>query len=398
MESPVATRRRGAANLDDLKAKLGYTEPTAEPEPEAPAEAEAASEDAPAEAEADVAAQVAAAPAPDHSAGYIDPPQTFTPPASVGDEDDYANAVSDVETATYDFDPNAVDPSIKPPASKNMMATLIAVVVAALVGLAIGGIGVANNTVRKMENTAIADAGRVRDAVQPISAQISTLDADLAGIPAEQGYQPTFEEQLRAAYGDRRPVLDPALVSNAKILITRNDRIGRQLVEYAVGTSFLGSVVDRHLRSTTADLEEINRLQEGLADEANYGIAFQLNTVLERFNAYLEDPAASPFQPISAERVTFQNLEMKTVGEGDNAADFYSVTTATGEEIDVLVHDLIVLPREHLLPPVSNENALDRYKARAAQIKELISQTAAMQAALLTELEEIANKPTLFTF
>ncbi len=403
----MATRRRGAANLDDLKAKLGYSEPVATPN------ADEASGDAPAGTPASDAGatfpDAAPAPsqdfgaAPDHAAGYIDEPQTFVPPvaaahaASVPDED-YSNAVSNLESETFEYDANAVDPTIKAPASKSLMATVIAVAAAALVGLAIGGIGVANNTVRQFQNLSIADAGRVRDVVQPISQELSALNADLAGIPAEQTYSPTFEERLRASYGESRPVLDPALVSNAKTLIVRNEQIGRQLVEYAVATSYLGSTVDRHLRSTIRDADEIASLQAGTQDELNYGIAFELNTVLGRYNDFLTDREANPFSPVSAERVTFSELEMVTEGEGDQANDFYSVTTATGEEIQVLVHDLIVLPREHLLPPVSNENALDRYKSRAAQIKELIEQASSMQTALLSELEEIANQSPLFTF
>lgn len=396
METPVATRRRGAANLDDLKAKLGYTEPT--PSDDADASADEATETAEAADSSDAAGEapsqdaVTTAPAP--MPAPVDP----IAPAAVAASEDYSNVVSEVETETYEFDANAVDPSIKAPASKTLVATAIAAIVAALVGVAIGGIGVANNTVRQMENASIQDAQVINETIRPIASKLTGLDAQVSGMPADVQYHAAFDEALRAAYGEDRPVLDPGLVSGAKTLIVRNDQIGRQLVEYAVATSFLGSMVDRHLRSTAHDMEEIERLQAGLEDEANYGIAIEMETLLARFQAFVADPEASPFTPISAERVTYDSLEVQVQGEGDAQREFYNVTTATGEEIPVLIHDLVVLPREQLLPPVSNENALDRYKARAAQIKELISQASAMQATLLTQLEEIANKPTLFTF
>lgn len=398
METPVATRRRGAANLDDLKAKLGYTEPTPSDDADSSADEVVESSDAAVDldaAEATPATDAATtAPAPVPMPAAAAP--TFSAPAPMSE--DYSNAVSEVETETYDFDPNAVDPTIKAPASKALVATTIAAVVAALVGIAIGGIGVANNTVRQMENASIRDAQVINETIRPIAGELTALDAAVSGMPADVQYHAAFEEALREAYGDDRPVLDPGLVSGAKTLIVRNDQIGRQLVEYAVATSFLGSMVDRHLRSTAHDMDEIERLQAGLSDEANYGIAIEMETLLARFQAFVADPAANPFTPISAERVTYASLEVQVQGEGDAQREFYNVTTATGEEIPVLIHDLVVLPREQLLPPVSNENALDRYKARAAQIKELISQASAMQASLLTQLEEIANKPTLFTF
>lgn len=397
----MATRRRGAASLDDLKAKLGYTEPSAD-NPAVDGDAAAVDETA---GDDDGDGDAASVGASGLGASRLGAPAgTGASTAARGsaappNDEDYSDAISEADAhQTYEYDPNAVDPSIKAPVGKPLVATLIAAAVALVIGVLIGGIGVANNTVRKLENASIADAQRMLDVVRPVSTTLTAIEADLAGIPAETTYSPQFEERLRAAYGDTRPQLDPTLIANAKTLMVRNERLGRQLVEYAIATSFLGSVVDRHLRATQVDAEEIQRLEAGIADTANYAVAIEFETLFNRFQAFMQDPAANPFQPIVAERVTYENLEMSVQGEGDSRREYYTVRTATGEALQVLIHDLVLLPRDQLLPPVSSENALDRYRNRAAQIKELSAQAVALQAALLTGLEDVANTPTYFTF
>lgn len=391
METTVATRRRGAASLDDLKARLGYSGPNeAVPDTE---NSEAASEEAEEAASDEGAAEPATADSAPAAA-----PSVATDDAGIFDED-YSDAVAEESPAEFTYDPNQVDADIKAPASKTLLATVLATAAALLVGVAIGVIGTANNTVRSLENATTTDAGVLLEAVRPVAGALTALDGDLAAIPAETQYSPEFEERLRATFtGGDLPVLEPGLVAAAKTLMVVNDSLGRQLVDYAVATNYLNGSVERHLRATEVDADEITALQAGTEDNTNYGIAIEFETLLNRFQMFIQDAEANPFSPIAAERVTYDSLEMIVEGEDDEQREFYAVTTATGDNINVLIHDLVLLPREQLLPPISSENALDRYRARATQIKEMTAQVTTMQADLLAQLEDLADNQIYFTF
>lgn len=382
----MATRRRGAASLDDLKARLGYTEPT-EPTGDEPTQT----------SELDSEETVVR----DEPSGSVAPSaEVSAEPASGGAlfDEDYSDAVAE-DAGSFDYDPNQVDGDIKAPASKTLMATILASAAALLLGLAIGVIGTSNNTARALENATTADSGVLLEEVRPIASALTTLDGDLSSLAAETTYTPAFETRLRETFtGGELPVLDANLVSAATTLMVVNDRLGTALVDYAVATSFLASTVDRHLRATEADTEEIAALQAGTQDTTNYGIAIEFETLLNRFQSFIQDPEANPFSPIAAERITYENLDMTVEGEGDEQREFYTVTTATGQTINVLIHDLVLMPREQLLPPISSENALDRYRARATQIKEVLAQITAMNADLLTQLEDLADNQVYFTF
>lgn len=327
------------------------------------------------------------------------PAPAYVPPsddAGIFDED-YSQAVAEEET--FNYDPHQTDKDIKPPASKTFMATLLACAATLILGLVVGVVGTANNTSRALENATTADAGTVLDAVRPVASRLGLLNADLSAMPAESTYVAGFEDRLRGEYtGQDLPVVDPALIASAKTLMVFNDVLGRQLIEYAVATSYLASTVERHLRSTSADTDEIGSLQAASADATNYGIAIEFETLLGRFQSFIENAEENPFTPIAAERVTYENLVMVIEGEGDEQREFYTVTTATGDTINVLIHDLVLMPTEQLLPPVSSENALDRYLARAGQIKELLTQVTAMQTELQSQLEDISDNQIYFTF
>ena len=170
------------------------------------------------------------------------------------------------------------------------------------------------------------------------------------------------------------------------------------LVDYSLATNLLGELADRHLRSTERDLEEIIRVQQGEQDARNYAIAFELETQLANFQSFVQTPEAPPFRPIAAERVTYESLELVVEGEGEEQREYYQVTNSAGQPIRVLIHDILLLEAEQLLPPRSGETALDRYRARAAAIKESLLRIADLQASLLTELEAAAESQKYFTF
>ncbi|MCB9532174.1 MAG: hypothetical protein H6700_10445 [Myxococcales bacterium] len=385
--------RRGAANLDDLKARLGYAEPAAGEPSALDATPGAGSEDAADDDAAPAAAPTASAPTPAPA------PQRAQPAAPTPAlEEDYSNAVSTADVRAFEFDANAVDPTIKAPASGSLVATAIAAATALIIGLVAGIAGVTSNSARKLENAATDEATAMLDRVRPVAAMLTSLDADVASIPADTEFRADFQERLAAAYSGDVRALDAGYITNAATLMIRDESLGRHLVEYSISSQLLAAQVDRHLQACERDADEIQRLQAGLADSSNYGVAVELESQLNRFQAFAGDPDSNPFQPIGGERVTYDTLDMIIEGDGAARREYYQVTNAAGEPMRVLVHDLVLMQREQLLPPVSRENALDRYRARTALIKELLSNVTSQQAELVSDLEQVAQRPKYFTF
>jgi hypothetical protein len=61
----------------------------------------------------------------------------------------------------------------------------------------------------------------------------------------------------------------------------------------------------------------------------------------------------------------------------------------------VLIHDLVLLDREQLLPPATGETALQRYTARAANIQQTVDALVATQNDLITQLDERGAAPPM---
>ena len=411
----VATRRRGGADLDDLKARLGLNAPESAPAPAADEDgdaptvvtagpnAESDEADAPSEV---VAAAPAAAP-PAALAAAPAPPKAPAPAPALADNADaepkldtasFATAVSDAESATFDaIDPNATEDGLKAPGSGAPVALILACIVSLVAGAALGLAAASGNEVRKLVNAQVTSAEQTVAAIQPIADTLRTLNADLAGIIAENGYEADFETTLRAVYGDTRPVVDSAEVTAAGPLLAYDGTTSRLFVSYAISTQFLSELVSTHLRKTERDLAEIQREIAAVEDTRGVGIAFSFDEMVGQFNALFDDPELV-WQPLGGERVSFESLDVQTEGEGDEARRFYTVESFGGEEIEVPVHDLVVLPRQQLLPEITTETPLLRYRARAAQIKEVLSMVVEQQEDLLTRLGEISSQDVLFTF
>lgn len=410
----VATRRRGGADLDDLKARLGLNAPDPAPAPTPTPDSDDGDGDAPTvvtagPSESDAAPAPAAPAAP--PAAPAAPPAApavapAAPAASFAEPDDepaldaasFASAVSDAESATFDaIDPNAVEEGLKAPGSGAPVALILACVVSLVVGAGLGLAAASGNEVRKLVNAQTASAEQTAAALQPIADQLRSLNADLAGIMAENGYEADFETTLRATYGDTRPVVDSSELTSAGPLLAYDGTTSRLFVSYAISTQFLSELVATHLRKTERDLSEIQREIAAVEDTRGVGIAFSFDEMVGQFNAMFEDPELE-WQPLGGERVSFETLEVQTEGEGEEVVRFYAVESFAGEQIQVPVHDLVVLPRQQLLPEITTETPLARYRARAAQIKEVLSTVVEQQEDLMTRLGEVSSQEELFTF
>lgn len=395
----MATRRRGGADLDDLRARLGLSDdkPAVPPETDdtpsddAGADAAAAPDEGTpvAATESDRAPAPAAAPAP------------ATPVRTAVDDDpflgeDYTQAVSEAESGSYEYDPHAHDPSIKAPRGGFNVGLIVAVVVCLGLGLALGAGFTAGNAARKLDNAITADAGRMLAEVEPISRELAALSGTLAGIAAETQYNDDFQAQLRAAYGEMPPVLEGGTLATASALMAYDGDLSRQLIAYSMSTQFLAELVETHLRKTERDADEIANEIANVTDERAVGIAFSLADQLGAYNAHVQEEAA--YQPNGGERVFIESLAIQTSGEGDDVVEFYEVEGSSGQEIQVPISDLILVPREQLLPAITNETPVMRYRARAAQIKEVVAQVAEQQEGLVERLREVSARPEQFTF
>lgn len=425
----MATRRRGGADLDDLKARLGYgNAPTkddgaADPSDGATPSAEGAESGDSATAGAD--ASVAATPSPEATEAPVTAPEAADLPsvaspaapatkaaapaalaapaapaaksvpasADMPYGEDYANAVSQLESdSPIDFDANAVDPELKAP-NNTMAGVLIAAVIALLVGTAFGAVGSTSNQARKLSNAMTAEADIAAGVVRPKADQLMALNTRVADMDVTT-FQADFQTHLSEAYAAGELALSPVQLTSFATLMSFDEATSRDLLSYTVATNHLSSLATTHLALTVRDREEIERLMAGRSDTANYGVAIALERILASYQAFAEDPEANPFQPILAERVSYDTLSLRVEGEGDDQREFYDVRNSAGQAMPVLVHDLVLLERDQLLPPSSGETALDRYTARASQIQEVLSGIVSTQAQLLTRLEELGARPT----
>lgn len=401
----MATRRRGGADLDDLKARLGYGSSSAEaPDPEAAAAAarpvaSAAAEEpeTPAndgEAAADTSADE---PAMEEASAAADSQPAEPPSADDAAGEDYSTAVSDLESTPMEFDVNAVDAELQAPGGNKMVGLMIAAAASLVVGIAFGAVGSTANFARSLDNAVADDAASAVSLVQPRAERIRTLNAAIQDLDTAR-FSSDFEAHLRTAMADGELGASATALGQLNALMGYDEGASRDLVDFVVASNHVSRLVQRHLALTERDRAEIDRLMEGAADNREYGVAVALETMIANYQSFVEDPAANPFTPLPGERVSFDSLEMVVEGEGDEQREFYDVTNAAGESMRVAVHDLIALERAQLLPPSTGETALDRYAARAESIKEAVSALTATQAQLLSALEERAAQPRHTTF
>lgn len=398
----MATRRRGGADLDDLKARLGYGSSSADPP--APRDEDSGSEEVDAQEDPSAEVPEAAEPPASEGASALDELEVQAralhssapaPAPTAMDEEDYANAVSNVEDdAAFSYDANATDPTLQAPGSKSLTGVMIAAVAALLLGVAMGAVATTANFARTLENQIIADATAASTAVQPRATRIRTLRASIGDLTVDT-YSADFDAHLRTAMAEGEIGLPAAALGSISALMAYDERLSSDLVNFVVQSNLLSQLIQRHLALTERDREEIDRLVAGAADTRSYGVAIDLNRSVAAFQAFVSDPDANPYTPMRGERVSFESLDMVVEGEGEQQRELYSVTNAAGEPMPVLIHDLVLLDREQLLPPATGETALQRYTARAANIQQTVDALVATQNDLITQLDERGAAPPM---
>jgi len=427
----VATRRRGGADLDDLKARLGLNEPAAAPAPAAPTPVaddatappsppDAAQAESSVTAEGQPEARPAAKPAvqatvqptaratasPAASAQAKAPmPNLLLPEVDDGpDEDDYASAAA--VDQTVDLDPNAFDPEVTVPGKKFNPAILVVILVVAVLGLGFGYFTGSANSERNLVNAQTGHAETVFDAAQATANQLTALRSRLGDINIDSGYNADFNTILQEAYGTNPPVLNPQVLADGRLVLA-DERLSRQLIAYSVNTQVLQELVNSHLMRTRQDLAEIQRELAGAQDDRAYGVVFSLPEAFEAYNNIFENPD-TPYRPLVGTRVSMASLEPQLPeppaddAEPDENAEppvpFFRVEAANGQAVEVPVHDLVLLPREALLPEITSETPLSRYRQRARNINETLEAVVGTQRALIEQLEQLKDRDTYVAF
>jgi hypothetical protein len=415
----VATRRRGGADLDDLKARLGLQEPSGDQ----PAAADAADADAdegqeagedgegadaPAAATAADAgpAQGGSAPVPaaPPSAAPVRPaaPAPRPAPAPVAHHEpaeDYASAVHDEAPVVATLDASAVEQGLVAPGTSKVLPLIVTAIACIFVGIVLGHFASSTNSARELVNGQTRGAQSVLGDLEPTAQALSRLSGTLGGIQ-QGGYTPDFESALRGAYGETQPVLDPNALVSAGPLLTHDPTLSRRLIAFAIRTQYLQALVGSHLRRTEGDAAEIARELEAGSQTRGLGVAFDFLGAVTAYNAWLEAPD-QPFRPPGAERVEYDALDLVDVADPANptaTVKAYNVFTSQGEAIQIPPQDMVVLPRAQLLPSITTETPVSRYAARTAQIREELDAIVAEQDALAEALRELASRELLGTF
>ena len=423
----MATRRRGGADLDDLKARLGLSDDADAPSgssTDASSDAADESDDAsdasdasgeesdplassplasapgaPAPIAAPVAPKPAPAPAPaPRPAAPAAPAARASAPAD-DDEAAFARGESD-EKYEFNFDPNAYDPTLKAPGRSVTGFVIIISVLCIGLGTVMGlGLGLGNEK-RMLVNDTIANSGRVLERVEGVATRLTELNTRVASLPVESTYNQEFQDLLTASFTEGAPVFDGASLATAGSVLANDPRVTSPLLEYAVETATLAGLVRTHLELTALDNDAIQRELAGNADAANYGIAFSLDMVLNGYNASIaENP--TPYQPPASERVTFENLDTVMIpadAPPEQQVAAYNVVNSAGAPIQVPVHDLLVLPRAQLLPSITDDTPIFRYRQRAARIKGLLNDVVLAQQDIVSGLRDMAEQPQVFAF
>ncbi|MFT4705203.1 MAG: hypothetical protein ACI81R_002911 [Bradymonadia bacterium] len=412
----MATRRRGGADLDDLKAKLGVGPTPAKPAPTPTADDAlgAIADEAPVP-ENDLGDSSAPSPAPKRAAALSPQhssslPGSQTPPlaspqpalakagpaaaAGAAYGEDYSDSVSELETApAITIDPNAYDPTIAAPGTRSLTGVLIVALIGIAVGLAFGVVGMGAKQANELQDAINSEALSAKAATEPVTLRITALHQAITDLDTSR-FNSDFEAQLRAAMAEGDITLSPATLSRFNTLVAYHEQVGNAMVDYSVATAVLSRQIQEHLALTERENDEIQRLMAGLEDDAKYGVAVDLQRMISNYQAYAEAPEANAYVPMAAERVTYDSLDMTVAGEGDERVETFAVSNSAGDTMNVFVHDLILLERDQLLPPAGRYNAIDRYRQRAARIKESAEAVVGESQPLMSALESAAIPPS----
>ena len=429
----MATRRRGGADLDDLKARLGIgeegdggaTEGADDASDAADAGAEAGdavaapafSLNKPADAAASVAAPTPAAtpaatvaasapaaarPAAPAVAPAPAPRPAAAPARAASDEEDFSARVTDDSAVV--FDPNAFDPSIKAPGVKSLVPFLVIGALCAMGGI-VGGLALGlGASERRLANERIDGANNIVEPLRAVSREISELNGQIMAFPVETTYSAEFDAALRAAYGETPPVVGGDVIARAGAMLSTDPVLSRRLIDFSNRTAFMAQFVQSHLNITAAEQAAIDAELAGNAATAQYGFIFDFVDTVNRYNASTGADGAEPvpFVPGDALRVTYETLETTMLPADAPAADqmpHVSVTTPDGSVNQVPVFNLLRVDAAALQTGPQLSTALQRYVQRSTYIKTQIAEMAGTHAQqLLPEISDLAEQQPVSTF
>ena len=388
----MATRRRGGADLSDLKAQLGIQE-APEPEPEVPGEPEpAASGDAGHVGHVDAGAPAYADAHVGGESGYADPAAA----AAYADED-YGAAVSSAEEVKeIRIEATDRDEAFNANPKFNFKA-VIPLAAVFIVALFLGTFYGSASGKNESYNAQISDAQRMIEVIQPLANNLSSLRNDLEAITV-QGYSEDFDARLAQAYsGSGRITLEATQLNTARALLGLDQQIGPQLVSLASNTQLLRDLVERHQATTRREMDEIQREIAGNTDSANYAIVFDSAQQGQRYGAFMENAEANPYIPIAGFKVTYDELVPTMEGTGNNQRPVFTVTFPNGQPRTVPIYEVIPLDRAQLIERTSNETAISRYVQRAVQIRENVEAVARQASSLAGMIEEASQRSPRFS-
>lgn len=377
----VATRRRGGADIDDLKARLGIKEE--EPIEETPVE----SKDSAGNTEGgDAPAQASRA-----SGGAAEP-------AAVRHED-YTSAVHDdiapkFEPAESDFDGSAGE--IAP----SLVGVIIVGVVALLVGLIIGFLTSSVSDKNQIYNAKVREAGTLFEDLRPVSDNLTALKGDLQGMSVD-GYTEAFGERLRQLFklqNENAFSLSPLDLANSSAVLTVDEELTQRLINFAVNSQTLKAQVDEHLAATARDEGDLAKEAAGEDEAVNYAIIFDSTEQGKRWETYNESPTENAYQAIGGLKVTYDSLDVETIGEGDDARYVYTVRLPGGNEQKVPIYEVLPVAREQLVQRSTSETATSRYMGRVSRIRAAVETLATQGKQLAERLEEESVKNERFAF
>jgi hypothetical protein len=427
----VATRRRGGADLDDLKARLGIGEEgdggategadDASDAADAGAEADDAvaapsfSLNKPADAAASVAAPTPAAtpaaaagapaavrPAAPAPAPAPAPRPAAAPARAASDEEDFSARVTDDSAVV--FDPNAFDPSIKAPGVKSLVPFLVIGALCAMGGI-VGGLALGlGASERRLANERIDGANNIVEPLRAVSREISELNGQIMAFPVETTYSAEFDAALRAAYGETPPVVGGDVVARAGAMLSTDPVLSRRLIDFSNRTAFMAQFVQSHLNITAAEQAAIDAELAGNAATAQYGFVFDFVDTVNRYNASTgaDGAEAVPFEPGGALRVTYETLETTMLPADAAPADqmpHIAVTAPDGSVNQVPVYNLLRIDAAALQTGPQLSTALQRYVQRSTYIKSEIAEMAGTHAQqLLPEISDLAEQQPVSTF
>ena len=290
----------------------------------------------------------------------------------------------------------AIDPSLKAPvASSAKWAFIAAIAVGVGLSLAVGfGFGKVMRD-RQVANQIIDEATDLLGVIEPIAQRLNDFQAALG--EQENDYSEGLQGIFAAFLQPSPPVLSALTVSDSRVLMTTGEDLTGALLDYAIETEALASLVSAHAARTVADGARILDLLEGAqAEEVNYGIYFDNIELGGAYNAFLEAPEENPYIPPPARVVTYGDLEMTATGEEDDLRYYFTVTLPNGTEGQVNVFDLLRLSSEQLIENTNEETALDRYRVRVMEIRARLTTVIRLQEGLIQVLEDRSSQSHTF--